>query len=190
MKTFAHNLALALASIALGLTMSIPLPAQTLRNGDGWLLVLARDGVPNDNFVWKDTVQSVRGAVDYSGLPVVDAVEFLKSEAAKLHCCDTDDFLEAAMLYKRAAELRLANDPAALDDLRLAAYFYYYGGQLDRAFNSMARVGVIARDRGATRMAGQAFLEAAHIARKSGDINRARELLLISEELLPQDHEQ
>jgi hypothetical protein len=118
---------------------------------------------------------------------VVDAVELLKSEAAKLHCCDTDDFLEAAMLYKRAAELRLVNDPAALDDLRLAAYFYYYGGQLDRAFNSMARVGVIARDRGATRMAGQAFLEAAHIAHKSGDINRARELLLISEDLLPQD---
>ena len=190
MKPVARKLALVVASIALGLTMSLPLSAQALGNSDGRLLVLAKDGAPNDHLVWKDTVQSVRGAVDTRELPVVDAVEFLKSEAAKLHCCDTDDFLEAAMLYKRAAELRLVNDPAALDDLRLAAYFYYYGGQLDRAFNSMARVGVIARDRGATRMAGQAFLEAAHIARKSGDIGRARELLLISEELLPQDHEQ
>ena len=186
MTPLAHSLALVLASMAFGLTVSMPLSAPVDVSGsrDGLLLVLDRQSLPNPDFVWRDTVASGRAAFDTSKVWMADAAEFLRSEAAKLHCCLTDNFLEAAMLYKRAAELRLADDPSALRDLRLAAYFYYYSGQLKYAFNNMARVGAIARERGATRMAAQAFLEAAHIARKSGDIERARELLLSSEQLL------
>jgi tetratricopeptide (TPR) repeat protein len=116
--------------------------------------------------------------------------DFLRSEAAKTHCCTTEKFLEGAVLYKRAAEHGFDGNPenleTAIDDLRLAAYFFYYAGEFDRAFNAIARVGVIERDRGNRKEAAQALLEAAHVARWSGDTQRARELLIASQELDPQ----
>lgn len=54
------------------------------------------------------------------------------------------------------------------EDLRLAGYFFYYAGEFDRAFNALARVGVIERDSGNRTEAAEAFLEAAHIARQKG----------------------
>ena len=127
--------------------------------------------------------EQLREATDITVLPSASMADFLRSEAAKTHCCTTDKFLDGAILYKRAAEHGLDDDPAAIDDLRLAAYFFYYAGEFDRAFNAMARVGVIERDRGNRREAAQAFLEAAHIARWSGDTQRARDILLASQEL-------
>ncbi len=129
--------------------------------------------------------EALRRARDIPVVPSASMADFLRSEAAKTHCCTTDKFLDGAILYKRAAEHGLDDDPAAIDDLRLAAYFFYYAGEFDRAFNAMARVGVIERDRGNRREAAQAFLEAAHIARWSGDRQRAREILLVSQELDP-----
>ncbi len=129
--------------------------------------------------------EQLREATDITVLPSASMADFLRSEAGKTHCCRTDKFLDGAILYKRAAEHGLGEDPAAIDDLRLAAYFFYYAGEFDRAFNAMARVGVIERDRGNRREAAQAFLEAAHIARWSGDTQRAREILLASQELDP-----
>lgn len=111
--------------------------------------------------------------------------DFLRSEAAELHCCSTQKFLEAAILYKRAAEYGFTDDPGNLEspveDLRLAGYFFYYAGEFDRAFSALARVGVIQRDSGNREAAAEAFLEAAHIARQSNDLQRARELLIVSE---------
>jgi len=129
--------------------------------------------------------EQLREATDITVLPSASMADFLRSQAARTHCCTTDKFLDGAILYKRAAEHGLGEDPAAIDDLRLAAYFFYYAGEFDRAFNAMARVGVIERDRGNRREAAQAFLEAAHIARWSGDTQRAREILLASQELDP-----
>ena len=122
-------------------------------------------------------------ATDITVLPSASMADFLRSEAASTHCCTTDRFLDGAIFYKRAAEHGLEDDPAAIDDLRAAAYFFYYAGEFDRAFNAIARVGVIERDRGNRKEAAQAFLEAAHIARWSGDMQRAREILLASQEL-------
>ncbi len=161
MKRFTHRLTLASLPIALTLVASGSLRAQSSEN------------------------EQLRKATDLTVLPSASMADFLRSEAAKTHCCTTDKFLDGAILYKRAAEHGFADDPAAIDDLRLAAYFFYYAGEFDRAFNAMARVGVIARERGNRREAAQAFLEAAHIARWSGDLNRAREILLVSEELDP-----
>jgi len=127
--------------------------------------------------------EQLKEATDITVLPSADMADFLRSEAAKAHCCTTDKFLDGAILYKRAAEHGLEDDLAAIDDLRAAAYFFYYAGEFDRAFNAIARVGVIERDRGNRKEAAQAFLEAAHIARWSGDMQRAREILLASQEL-------
>ncbi len=129
--------------------------------------------------------EQLNEATDITVLPSANMADFLRSEAAETHCCTTDKFLEGAILYKRAAEHGLEDDPAAIDDLRAAAYFFYYAGEFDRAFNAIARVGVIERDRGNRKEAAQAFLEAAHIARWSGDTQRAREILLASQELDP-----
>ena len=168
MKRFTQRLSLAALPIALTLLASGPLRAQS------------------------STSQTLREAADITVitvLPSASMADFLRSEAAKTHCCTTDKFLEGAILYKRAAEHGLDGDSdnleVAVQDLRLAGYFFYYAGEFDRAFNAMARVGVIARDRGNRREAAQAFLEAAHIARWSGDLNRAREILLASQELDP-----
>ena len=161
MKRFTHRLTLASLPIALTLVASGSLRAQSSEN------------------------EQLREATDLTVLPSASMADFLRSEATKTHCCTTDKFLDGAILYKRAAEHGLGDDPAAIDDLRLAAYFFYYAGEFDRAFNAMARVGVIARDRGNRREAAQAFLEAAHIARWSGDTQRAREILLASQELDP-----
>ena len=125
--------------------------------------------------------EQLREATDITVLPSASMADFLRSEAGKTHCCRTDKFLDGAILYKRAAEHGLGEDPAAIDDLRLAAYFFYYAGEFDRAFNALARVGVIERDSGNRTEAAEAFLEAAHIARQRGDLQRARELLVISE---------
>ena len=127
--------------------------------------------------------EQLNEATDITVLPSADMADFLRSEAANTHCCTTGKFLEGAILYKRAAEHGLEDDPSAIDDLRAAAYFFYYAGEFDRAFNAIARVGVIERDRGNRKQAAQAFLEAAHIARWSGDMQRAREILLASQEL-------
>ena len=127
--------------------------------------------------------EQLKVATDITVLPSADMADFLRSEAARTHCCTTDKFLDGAILYKRAAEHGLEDDLAAIDDLRAAAYFFYYAGEFDRAFNAIARVGVIERDRGNRKEAAQAFLEAAHIARWSGDMQRAREILLASQEL-------
>ena len=164
MKRFTHRLSLASLPIVLTLLGAESLRAQSSEN------VQLREATDI-------TVITV--------LPSASMADFLRSEAAKTHCCTTDKFLEGAILYKRAAEHGLEDDPAAIDDLRLAAYFFYYAGEFNRAFNAMARVGVIERDRGNRREAAQAFLEAAHIARWSGDLNRAREILLASQELDP-----
>ncbi len=122
-------------------------------------------------------------------LPSASMAGFLRSEAAKTHCCTTEKFLEGAILYERAAGHGFDGNPENLDaavrDLQLAGYLFYYAGEFDRAFNATARVGVIERDRGNRREAAQALLEAAHIARWSGDMNRAREILLASQELDP-----
>jgi tetratricopeptide (TPR) repeat protein len=134
--------------------------------------------------------EQLRRASDITLLPSSSMADFLRSEAAKTHCCTTEKFLEGAVLYKRAAEHGFDGNPenleTAIDDLRLAAYFFYYAGEFDRAFNAIARVGVIERDRGNRKEAAQALLEAAHVARWSGDTQRARELLIASQELDPQ----
>jgi tetratricopeptide (TPR) repeat protein len=122
-------------------------------------------------------------------LPSASMADFLRSEAAKRHCCTTDKFLEGAEFYKRAAEHGFDGNPdsleAAVSDLRLAGYFFYYAGEFDRAFSAVARVGVIERDRGNKREAAQALLEAAHIARWSGDTQRARGILMEAYKLDP-----
>ena len=128
-------------------------------------------------------------ATDITVLPSASMADFLRSGAAETHCCTSERFLEGAELYKRAAEHGFDGNPANLEtvieDLRLAGYFFYYAGEFDRAFNAIARVGVIERDRDNRKEAAQAFLEAAHIARWSGDTQRAREILLASQELDP-----
>ena len=133
--------------------------------------------------------EQLREARDITVVPSPSMADFLRSEAAKTHCCTTDKFLDGAILYRRAAEHGFDGDPnnveSAERDLRLAGYFFYYAGEFDRAFNAMARVGVIERDRDNRKEAAQAFLEAAHIARWSGDPQRAREILLASQELDP-----
>ena len=134
--------------------------------------------------------ENQRLAPDIPVVPPSAMSDFLRSEAAKTHCCLTEQFLEGAILYKRAAEHGLDGNPdnedAAIQDLRLAGYFFYYAGEFDRAFNAIARVGVIERDRGNRKEAAQALLEAAHIARWNGDMQRARETLIASQELEPE----
>jgi len=134
--------------------------------------------------------QRLREAANITAVSAPGMADFLRSEAAKMHCCATEQFLEGAILYKRAAEHGLSGNTesweTAVDDLRLAGYFFYYAGEFDRAFNALARVGVIERDIGDREAAAQAFLEAAHIARQSGDLQRARELLVVSEKVASQ----
>lgn len=134
--------------------------------------------------------EQLREPTDITVLPSASMADFLRSEAAKRHCCTTDKFLEGAEFYKRAAEHGFDGNPdsleAAVSDLRLAGYFFYYAGEFDRAFSAVARVGVIERDRGNKREAAQALLEAAHIARWNGDMQRARETLIASQELEPE----
>ncbi len=129
-------------------------------------------------------------ATDITVLPSPSMADFLRSEASKTHCCTTEKLLEGAVLYKRAAEHGLDGNPenleTAIKDLRLAGYFFYYAGEFDRAFTAIARVGAIERDRGNRTEASQALLEAAHIARWNGDIQRARETLIASQELDPE----
>ncbi len=168
MKRFTHRLSLASLPIALTLLGAESLRAQS------------------------STSQTLREAADITVitvLPSASMADFLRSEAAKTHCCTTEKFLEGAILYKRAAEHGFDGNPENLDaavrDLQLAGYLFYYAGEFDRAFNAVTRVGVIERDRGNRREAAQALLEAAHIARWSGDINRAQEILLASQELDP-----
>lgn len=131
--------------------------------------------------------QWLREAADLTESSAPGMADFLRSEAAKMHCCTTEQFLDGAILYKRAAEHGLSGNnersETAVEDLRLAGYFFFYAGEFDRAFNALARVGVIERDWGNKDASAKAFLEAAHIARQSGDLQRARELLLASHEL-------
>jgi hypothetical protein len=133
---------------------------------------------------------SLRQAADLTDTSAPGMADFLRSEAAKMHCCATEQFLEGAILYKRAAEHGLSGSneisESAVDDLRLAGYLFFYAGAFDRAFNALARVGVIERERGNQDAAAGAFLEAAHVARRSGDLQRAREILLASQELDPE----
>ncbi|MEE9577653.1 MAG: hypothetical protein V3W35_09590 [Gemmatimonadota bacterium] len=162
MKRFTHRLSLASLPITLTLLASGPLRAQS------------------------STSQTLREAADITEVSAAPGMaEFLRSQAAQRHCCKTEEFLQGAILYKRAAEHGLdgnsENLEAAVEDLRLAGYFFYYAGEFDRAFNALARVGVIERDSGNRTEAAEAFLEAAHIARQRGDLQRARELLVISE---------
>ena len=109
--------------------------------------------------------------------------ESLRQAALDLHCCATDEFLDAAVLHKRVAEISLTEDPGAVDELRLAAYLFFYAGELDRARVAMTRVGNIARERGVTSAAADAFLEAAHMALAGGDMEVARDLSLTSREM-------
>ncbi|UCG76105.1 MAG: hypothetical protein JSV95_02000 [Gemmatimonadota bacterium] len=178
--------------IGIGLLTPRPIQAK-LFGGRGPPIELARAVAAIDDPAPRDTVERVGTEFGYELEYMeyaADAIALLRAEAAELHCCTTETFLEAAAKYEWAAEHGLATDSRALDDLRLAAYFYYYGGQPDRAINSLTRLGEIARERGERQLAGQAFREAAHVARLIGDAKHALEFFLIAEELSPQDAEQ
>ncbi len=105
--------------------------------------------------------------------------EFLSSDAARLHCCAPESARDAAGLHQRAADSLSTKDPAVLENLRLAAYFLYFAGDPTRARLTMMRVGDIAQAQGATRLALQAYLEAAHMAFSRAGPKGPRDSLLI-----------
>jgi hypothetical protein len=104
---------------------------------------------------------------------------FLATDAARLHCCAPERALYAAGLFQRAADSLSTNDPAVLENLRLAAYFIYFAGDPIRARLTMMRVGDIAQAQGATRSAQRAYLEAAHMALSVTRPRSPRDSLLI-----------
>jgi hypothetical protein len=102
-----------------------------------------------------------------------------------------DQRAQAARLYREAADLRPASDPAKVESLRNAALMNYYAGRLDRATRDATDAAHAALRQGDVAQAAHAYVDAAWMAAQDGNTNRAAELveearLLANSPLLPQ----
>ena len=59
--------------------------------------------------------EQLKEATDITVLPSPSMADFLRSEATKTHCCTSENFLEGAELYKRAAEHGFDGNPDNLE---------------------------------------------------------------------------
>jgi hypothetical protein len=112
--------------------------------------------------------------------PRSDAVE-LEQQAREL-ARGNADWGRAAILYRRAAELR-TDDPAAARDFRMAGLLSFYAGREGDAARDLARAGEVALEWGDVAEAAHSFLDAAWVADRDGHGSRALELAHRAERL-------
>jgi len=77
-------------------------------------------------------------------------------------------YADAAKLYLRAAEIRVAGDPQRITDLMMASRLSYYTGNATRAWEIMERAGEEALAAGDVISAANAFVDASFLAKAAG----------------------
>ena len=105
---------------------------------------------------------------------------------------DYTNWNRAASLFRRTAELRPADDPAAVEDLIRAARLSFYKGDERRAMYDFEAAGQRALAIGDVLAAANAFTDAAWVAEARGRDGQAHELLskaqlLSNSPLIPED---
>ena len=123
--------------------------------------------------------------------PRPDAAESMEALAYDM-IRDGRGWMEAASLYRRAAELRGSSDAASATDLRLAGYLYFYRGRADAAVTTLTEAGEAFLALGDVQGAAGAFIDGAWVAAKSdmpeeASALSARARLLTRSPLLPPD---
>ena len=83
---------------------------------------------------------------------------------------------DAAKLYVRAAEIRVAGDPQRIMDLMMASRMSYYDGSTTRAWEIMERAAEEALAAGDVVNAAHAFVDASFLAKEAGANTRVIEL--------------
>jgi hypothetical protein len=99
----------------------------------------------------------------------------LEARAQSLHD-EPGRWTEAARLYREAAELREDEDEGKLQSLRMAAWMAHYAGRDREALENAEAAGRLALRRGDLVEAGEALADAAHLARATGQPERAAAL--------------
>ncbi|MCY4400443.1 MAG: hypothetical protein OXE96_14055 [Gemmatimonadetes bacterium] len=118
----------------------------------------------------------------------IDAIETRAMDNLK----DLDRWDRAASLFRRAADLRPAGDPVAVQDLIQAARLSFYTGDEGRAVRDFEAAGQRAVAMGDVIVAANAFADAAWVANTRGFGARAHDLLnraqlLATSPLIPED---
>jgi hypothetical protein len=78
-------------------------------------------------------------------------------------------YAEAARLHLRAAAERTSDDPLHVRDLYMAARLFYYAGNKTEALAAMERTAESALAAGDVLNAANAFIDASHLARETGN---------------------
>lgn len=97
-------------------------------------------------------------------------------EEAKLYYTKVSTLRKAAGLHEREAGARVESDPLKFEALDLAARLYAYAGDNARGTALMEQAARGALTRGDVKRAAHAFLDAAFLALRVRDGERAREL--------------
>ena len=106
----------------------------------------------------------------------LDEIEKIEAKAFA-HLKDADSWNRAASMFRRAAALRPAGDPRAVQDLLRAGRLAFYEGHERKAVSDFEGAGERALERGDVITAANAFVDAAWVARSNRDAVRASSLL-------------
>ena len=87
-----------------------------------------------------------------------------------------DQWEHAAWLYRSAASLRPVGDPEAVDDLQMAGKLAWYTGDRTQALKDLERAAERAMEGGDVFTAGNLLVDAAWVATRVGQHDRARTL--------------
>lgn len=108
-------------------------------------------------------------------------VEALRAEATQ-RAESRDGFLQASLLFRRAADLRGAH-PDAVADRLAAARLAWYAGREGDAIHDLDRAAETALEWGDVMTAASAWLDAAWVAWKDGDSEKALDYATRAERL-------
>lgn len=111
----------------------------------------------------------------------IKRAERMESEAESL-ADQRDEWKKAAWLYREAASLRPQGDPEAVDDLEWAARLAYYTRDVRQSLEDLELAGERAMEGGDVFTAANLLLDAAWVANRLDQSDRARQLVLRAEE--------
>lgn len=118
------------------------------------------------------TTQNAFASLDVPERPM--AAEEMEQRASDL--LSAGGWMQAAGLYRRAAELRGPHDLESADNLRLAGYLQFYGGRPKQAVVSLTQAAEAFLALGDVERAAGAFIDAAWVAAEADMGMEARDL--------------
>ena len=139
--------------------------------------LLAMAGGASEAAASQSSSPSIPSTPSISAPETSSAMDVERAQALEVAARGLQDQLHrrgrAARLYREAAELRPADDPVRVENLRHAARMNFYAGHLDRAIRDSRDASESALRQGKVVEAAHAAMDAAWLAGQIGQADRA-----------------